>query len=133
MNNDKLYKYQIENLKELDEIADKLCGKTKEKYLIPIGSCQFTYFVNNGYNTDNGTLFLGINHEANFIFIDDFTDIEESFNLTQIFNNDIKIKFDKNVFLQINKKIDKIIKDNKERETFHNKLQQQLEAINMAL
>lgn len=134
MENENLYKYQIETLQELDKIPEKLETRTNEKYLILISDdVKYTYFNMNNYITVSSKLYLAVNAEDNFIIIDDLCGDKELFNLTQILNNDIKIKFNKNVFLNINKTIDRIIKDNAAREAFHEKLNYELQALNKNL
>ena len=126
--NDNLYKYQIENLEELDKIPKRLEERTNEKYLIEIGSAVWTYH-SYGWNTMEGNFYLAVNYYKVFIIIDDLTGKKESFTLTQILNSDVKISFDKNIYQNINKCIDKILKDNEEREQYHSKLNNQLKAI----
>ena len=132
MKNRYLYNYQIENLQELDGIPEKLENKTKEQYLIKIGSYEFKYF-NNNWITEKGIIYLAINHETNFITRDDLVENVENWNLYQIKSENIKIKFDKDIYLKINKTINKILKDNAAREAYHNKLNNQLQAINNSL
>lgn len=134
MENENLYRYQLKTLQELDKIPEKLETRTNEKYLILISDdVKYTYFNMNNYITVPGSLYLAVNAESNFILIDDLCGTEELFNLTQILNNDIKIKFNKNVFLNVNKTIDRIIKDNAAREAFHEKLNYELQALNKSL
>lgn len=139
--NENLYKYQIETLKELNYIVNKLQTKTKENYLIKIGEYNHHFHNGNCWQTDIGDLYLNINEftwkyrtfSRNFILDFDLIGGYDSANIDDLFRWDIKIKLDKDIFLKINKTIDKIIKDNKKREEFHEKLNMELQALNKPL
>lgn len=139
--NEKLYKYQIECLKELDKIVDQLETKTKENYLIKIGEYKHHFHNGQCWTTDVGSIFLNINglfwnyhsQENNFILDNDLYENYEGVNIEDLFRWDIKIKLDKNVFLKINETIDKIFNDNKKREEFHERLNKELKALNKIL
>lgn len=131
-----IYKYQKEMLKEIKNAVTKIEQKTNERYKICIGQADITKteygaFRNTEHQFD-GELYLLINYSSSFEVSESVLGIRDGITFSDIdFFNWIKI--DKNIFLKLNQLIDKVSKDNTEREQFYNELNMQLKAYNQAM
>ena len=124
-----VYKYQKETINELKKVVGNLNEKTNEHYRVQIG----TTLEDNGFEIEIVPIFLEINGKSNFTKQNEeerfYGNIYRECNLENL----KKIYFIKNVFLKLNTLLDKIIKDNKKREEFHEKLNIELKALNNTL
>lgn len=122
-----VYKYQEEVLKEVDDAMDKIEKMTEEHYRIHIG-----FRHTNEFDQENIPIYAEINGNNRWT---EQTILDEQFDSYSrcpiLDHNRVEIKND--IFLEINKLIDKIIKDNKERKEFYEKLNIELKALNKTL
>ena len=125
-----VYKYQLETIKYLKELSEKLERITEAKMTLKIGYIrgEFLNPWGTGYYNDDGNLYLHINYDDCFSAI---TEIERVYFSEP--DPDMYIKFDSDIFLKLNEWIDKIYSNKREREAFHDKLNKELKALNLSL
>ena len=123
-----VYKYQEKTIKELIEIINKLEEKTDEHYRREIG---ITY-EDNGFEIEIVPIFLEVNGTYYFTKQNSKEYFHEVYRKCDIEYLD-RVKFKKDLFLQLNNLLDDIIKDNKERKEFHDILNRELEILNKSL
>lgn len=124
-----MYKYQEETLAYLEETKERLEKLTESKISLKIGTIRGEYLNKTGtkYIEETRDLYFCIN------------DINGTFQTVGIIgrsyeiNDDDFIKLDSNLFIKLNKFIDKIYKNKKEREEFYERLNRELEALNKSL
>lgn len=124
-----MYKYQEETLAYLEETKERLEKLTESKMSLKIGIIRGEYLNKTGtkYIEETRDLYFCIN------------DINGTFQTVGIIgrsyeiNDDDFIKLDSNLFIKLNKFIDKIYKNKKEREEFYERLNRELEALNKSL
>ena len=124
-----MYKYQEETLEYLEETKQRLEKLTDSKMNLKIGIIRGEYLNKTGtkYIEETRDLYFCIN------------DINGTFQTVGIIGNSYEIndddfvKLDNNIFIKLNEFIDKIYKNKKEREEFHEKLNRELEALNKSL
>ena len=120
------------NYKEIERRQDNL----SQVEVVQAEATKVNYgaFRNSERNL-SGKLYLLINYPTSFKVFRK-SDLLEELNEDITFS-DIDffswIRFDDDIFLKINNVIDKILDDNKEREEFHEKLNQELKALNKSL
>ena len=124
-----MFKYQEEIFNELEQAVFNIQDLTDEQYHIRIGYGVEDELVNQlgrceiyvHINDYNGIFNCGYN-------LDGFDDYAEP----KYFRADRVYLYD-DVFKRLNKLIDKIIKDNKKRDEFHENLLNELKAFNKSL
>lgn len=122
-----VYKYQEETIEEIDKAMDKLEEMTEEFYRIFLGWRHTFEFEN-----ENIPLFVTINGENRFEQQTTMDNCYDTYSRCPILNYN-RIEIQNNIFLEINKTIDKIFKDNRKRKEFHEKLNHELQALNKTL
>ena len=124
-----MYKYQEETLTYLEESKERLEKLTNSKMSLKIGIIRGEYLNASGtrYYEETRDLYFCINN-SDGVFMT-VGDMGNSFEI----NDDDFIKLDSNIFIKLNEFIDKIYKNKKEREEFHEKLNRELEALNKSL
>lgn len=124
-----MYKYQEETLAHLEESKERLEKLTNSKMSLRIGIVRGEYLNANGtrYYEEARDLYFCIN-DSNGVF-KTVGDIGRSYGI----NDDDFVRLDSNIFIKLNEFIDKIYKDKKEREEFHERLNRELEALNKSL
>lgn len=124
-----MYKYQEETLAHLEESKEKLEKLTNSKMSLRIGIVRGEYLNASGtrYYEEARDLYFCIN-DSNGVF-KTVGDIECSYGI----DDDDFVRLDSNIFIKLNEFIDKIYKDKKEREEFHERLNRELEALNKSL
>lgn len=124
-----MYKYQEETLAYLEESKEKLEKLTNSKMSLKIGTIRGEYLNTSGtrYYEETRDLYFCIN-DSHGVF-QTIGDIGCSYEI----NDDDFIKLDSNIFIKLNEFIDKIYKNKKEREEFHERLNRELEALNKSL
>ena len=124
-----MYKYQEETLAHLEESKERLEKLTNSKMSLRIGIIRGEYLNASGtrYYEETRDLYFCIN-DSNGVF-QTVGDIGCSYEI----DDDDFVKLDSNIFIKLNKFIDKIYKDKKEREEFHERLNRELEALNKSL
>ena len=122
-----MYKYQEETLAYLEKSKEKLEKLTNSKMSLKIGTIRGEYLNASGYYEETRDLYFCIN-DSNGVF-QTVGDAGCSYGV----NDDDFLRLDKDIFLKLNKFIDKIYRNKKEREEFHEKLNRELEALNKSL
>lgn len=124
-----MYKYQEETLTYLEESKERLEKLTNSKMSLKIGIIRGEYLNASGtkYYEETRDLYFCINN-SDGVFMT-VGDMGNSFEI----NDDDFVKLDSNIFIKLNEFIDKIYKNKKEREEFHEKLNRELEALNKSL
>lgn len=124
-----MYKYQEETLAYLEESKERLEKLTNSKMSLKIGTIRGEYLNRSGtrYNEETRDLYFCINNN-NGAFM-----TVGSMGYSYEINDDDFVKLDSNIFIKLNEFIDKIYKNKKEREEFHEKLNRELEALNKSL
>lgn len=124
-----MYKYQEETLEYLEESKERLEKLTNSKMSLKIGTIRGEYLNRSGtrYNEETRDLYFCINN-SNGAFV-----TVGSMGYSYEINDDDFVKLDSNIFIKLNEFIDKIYKNKKEREEFHEKLNRELEALNKSL
>ena len=124
-----MYKYQEETLAHLEESKERLEKLTNSKMSLRIGIIRGEYLNASGtrYYEEARDLYFCIN-DSNGVF-KTVGDIRCSYGI----DDDDFVRLDSNIFIKLNEFIDKIYKDKKEREEFHERLNRELEALNKSL
>lgn len=124
-----MYKYQEETLAYLEESKERLEKLTNSKMSLRIGIIRGEYLNASGtrYYEEARDLYFCIN-DSNGVF-KTVGDIGCSYGI----DDDDFVRLDSNIFIKLNEFIDKIYKDKKEREEFHERLNRELEALNKSL
>lgn len=124
-----MYKYQEETLAHLEESKERLEKLTNSKMSLRIGIIRGEYLNASGtrYYEEARDLYFCIN-DSNGVF-KTVGDIGCSYGI----DGDDFVRLDSNIFIKLNEFIDKIYKDKKEREEFHERLNRELEALNKSL
>lgn len=117
-----MYKYQEELLNEILKSLKMIEDMTDERYAVYLGEEQDPEAERMGYPT---SIYAEINGREYFSMCDVWYTSSE---LTHK-----NVKFSKDIFLRFNKLIDQVLKDNKEREAFTEKLLNEMKAFNKAL
>lgn len=122
-----MYVYQEEVINNIDDAIYKIEEMTEEHYRIHMG-----YRHTNEFENENIPLFVEVNGQFRFT---QQTTMDETYNCyskCELYNYN-RIEINKDIFLDINKLIDKILKENAKREEFYEKLSANLEALNKTL
>lgn len=122
-----MYKYQEEVITEIDDAIDKIENMTEEHYRIHIGFRHTHEFEN-----ENIPIYVEVNGTSRFTQRTPMDDTYDSYSRCEIYNYN-RVELFKDIFLDINKLIDKVIKDNKQREAFYENLNIELKGLNKAL
>lgn len=123
----KMYKYQEKVIDGIDDAVYKIEQMTEEHYELQIGWRHTTDF-----EKENIPIFVEINGNSRFTqetAADEFYDCKSRCEI----GNYNRIEIFEDVFLDLNKIIDKVLKENKKREEFYEKLSANLEALNKTL
>lgn len=130
-----MYKNQMETIEHLIEIVEKLENVTDSRMRLKIGVWRGEYYFGNGnYSMMTGELYLCLNY-GNIFSVDGY-DIKNGFPLENEFDvidDDDYIKFNEDIFLNLNEWISKIYENKREVEEFHRKLNLELCALIKAL
>lgn len=118
-----MYQYQEEVIDNINDAIDTIEEMTEEHYRIHIG-----------YRNDeqNIPIFVEINGDFRFTQQTQNDEYYEHYSKCELYNHN-RIKLFKDIFLRLNKLIDKIIKDNKQRKQFYEQLNAELKALNKSL
>ena len=129
-----VFKYQIETLKYLDELGERLENLTEKRMSLKIGYMRDDFYSNyhQEYQTRSGDLYLRLNFNNRFLIKKDGEYASFSKTLEVDYMGGY-IKLDEDIFLNLNKWIDEIYDDKRKREEFHRKLNKELEALNKSL
>lgn len=129
-----MYKYQKETMKEIFKAMSKIEEMTEEVYTINIGYGENEIWDGSEYVTHKGDLLVRTNKNSKFAIKEDMHWGTFQHPISDSWYEDIeKVKIDNNVFLKLNKLINKVLTDNQKREKFYEKLNAQLKALNEAM
>ena len=129
-----MYKYQQETINAIIETAENMENVTDEQKTIKIGFIRDKRWIdgwNGGWKTYTGDLYVAINKTYRFYVKDEFDNF--FFEKMDIIDEDAYISIEQNIFLKLNKWIDNIYKNERQRKAFHEELNLQLNALNKSL
>lgn len=122
-----MYAYQEEVINNIDDAIYKIEEMTEKHYRLHMG-----WRHTNTFGDRNIPLFVEVN--GNFRFTQQ-TSMDETYGCysnCELWNFN-RIEINDDIFLDINKLIDKVLKDNKKRENFYETLNKKLEILNESL
>lgn len=122
-----MYAYQEEVINNIDDAIYKIEEMTEKHYRLHMG-----WRHTNTFGDRNIPLFVEVN--GNFRFTQQ-TSMDETYGCysnCELWNFN-RIEINDDIFLDINKLIDKVLKDNKKRENFYETLNKKLEVLNESL
>lgn len=122
-----MYKYQEEIFENIDDAVCKLEEMTEEHYRLHIGFRHTHEFEN-----ENIPIYVEINGTSRFTQRTLMDDAYDTYSRCEIYNYN-RVELFNDIFLDINKLIDKVIQDNKKREAFYENLNIELQGLNKAL
>lgn len=122
-----MYKYQEEIIEGIDDAVYKIEEMTEEHYRIHIG-----YRHTHNFEDENIPIFVEVNGTSRFTQMRNIDECYDNYSRCEIYNFN-RVEIDEEVFLDLNKLIDKVLKDNKKREEFYEKLGANLTALNKTL
>lgn len=122
-----MYKYQENIIESIDDAIYKIEEMTEEHYRVHIG-----YRHTNNFEEENIPIFVEVNGDYRFT---QQTRMDENYDCVSKceINNYDRVELLDDIFLDLNKLIDKVLNDNKKREEFYEKLSVNLEALNRTL
>ena len=122
-----MYKYQEEVIENIEDAVSKMEEMTEEHYRLHIG-----YRHTNNFDEENIPIFVEINGDFRFTQQTNMDTCYDNYSKCEIYNFN-RVELFNDIFLDLNKLLDKIIKDNKTREQFYEKLNTELKAFNKSL
>ena len=122
-----MYKYQEEIIEGIDDAICKIEQMTEEHYRIHIG-----YRHTNNFEEENIPIFVEVNGEFRFTQRTNMDEVYNYYSKCEIYNYN-RIEIDDEVFLDLNKLIDRVLTDNKKREEYYENLARNLKAVNKSL
>lgn len=130
-----MYKYQKKTIEYLKETRERLEQLTKDKMKLKIGEIEGEFLNTNGtkYYKDKRILYFCINHKDGYQDTTFKSIGENNYKSNYGINENDYLNLDKNLFIKLNKFIDKIYKNKHEREIFHERLNNELQALNKSL
>ena len=121
-----MYQYQEEVINNIDDAIDTIEQMTEEHYRVHIG------YRNDKLNEQNIPIFVEVNGDFRFTQQTQNDECYEHYSKCELYNHN-RIELFEDIFLELNKLIDKIIKDNKQRKQFYEQLNVELQALNKSL
>lgn len=122
-----MYAYQEEIINNIDDAIYKIEDMTEEHYRIHIG-----YRHTNEFENENIPIFVEVNGQFRFTQQTTMDETYDCYSNCELWNFN-RIEINDDIFLDINKLIDKVLKDNKKRENFYETLNKKLEVLNESL
>lgn len=122
-----MFKYQKETLENLEICVNKLENITDRVYKMKIGTYKDSFWNGSEWIPYNEDLYLYINKNSNFVVLDKWNNIKLDTFTAYTLNGTLKL--DKDIYLKLNKLIDRIYNDIKEDKEKHAVLNQKLELI----
>ena len=122
-----MYAYQEEIINNIDDAIYKIEDMTEEHYRIHMG-----YRHTNEFENENIPLFVEVNGNFRFTQQTTMDETYDCYSNCELWNFN-RIEINDDIFLDINKLIDKVLKDNKKRENFYETLNKKLEILNESL
>lgn len=122
-----MYAYQEEIINNIDDAIYKIEDMTEEHYRIHIG-----YRHTNEFENENIPIFVEVNGQFRFTQQTTMDETYDCYSNCELWNFN-RIEINDDIFLDINKLIDKVLKDNKKRKNFYETLNKKLEVLNESL
>lgn len=122
-----MYAYQEEVINNIDDAIYKIEEMTEEHYRIHMG-----YRHTNEFENENIPIFVEVNGQFRFTQQTTMDETYDCYSKCELWNFN-RIEINDDIFLDINKLIDKVLKDNKKRENFYETLNKKLEVLNESL
>ena len=122
-----VYKYQEEVIENIITAIEKMEEMTEEHYRVHIG-----FRHTNRLDEPHIPIYVEVNGDYYFTQQTLMDNLYDGFSKCEIFNYN-RVELNQDVFLDLNKLIDKILKDNHKRESFYDKLNKELQSFNIAL
>lgn len=122
-----MYAYQEEIINNIDDAIYKIEDMTEEHYRIHMG-----YRHTNEFENENIPIFVEVNGNFRFTQQTTMDETYDCYSNCELWNFN-RIEINDDIFLDINKLIDKVLKDNKKRENFYETLNKKLEILNESL
>lgn len=122
-----MYAYQEEIINNIDDAIYKIEEMTEEHYRIHIG-----YRHTNEFENENIPIFVEVNGQFRFTQQTTMDETYDCYSNCELWNFN-RIEINDDIFLDINKLIDKVLKDNKKRKNFYETLNKKLEVLNESL
>lgn len=122
-----MYAYQEEIINNIDDAIYKIEDMTEEHYRIHMG-----YRHTNEFENENIPIFVEVNGQFRFTQQTTMDETYDCYSNCELWNFN-RIEINDDIFLDINKLIDKVLKDNKKRENFYETLNKKLEVLNESL
>lgn len=119
-----MYDYQEEIIDSIDDAVYKIEEMTEEHYRLQIGWRYASW--------ENVPIFVEINGRFRFTQRTNYDENHDCYSKCEL-RNYSRIEIYDDVFLDLNKIIDKVIKDNKKRKEYYEKLSANLGALNKTL
>lgn len=121
-----MYQYQEEAIDNINDAIDTIEQMTEEHYRVHIG------YRNDKLSEQNIPIFVEVNGDFRFTQQTQNDEYYEHYSKCELYNHN-RIELFEDIFLELNKLIDKIIKDNKQRKQFYEQLNIELKAFNKSL
>lgn len=122
-----MYAYQEEVINNIDDAIYKIEEMTEKHYRLHMG-----WRHTNTYGDRNIPLFVEVNGDFRFTQQTAMDETYDCYSKCKLWNFN-RIEINDDIFLDINKLIDKVLKDNKKRENFYETLNKKLEILNESL
>lgn len=122
-----MYTYQEKVIENIDDAIYKIEEMTEEHYRIHMG-----YRHTNEFENENIPIFVEVNGQFRFTQQTTMDETYDCYSNCELWNFN-RIEINDDIFLDINKLIDKVLKDNKKRENFYKILNKKLEILNESL
>lgn len=122
-----MYAYQEEIINNIDDAIYKIEEMTEEHYRIHMG-----YRHTNEFENENIPIFVEVNGQFRFTQQTTMDETYDCYSNCELWNFN-RIEINDDIFLDINKLIDKVLKDNKKRKNFYETLNKKLEVLNESL
>lgn len=122
-----MYAYQEEVINNIDDAIYKIEEMTEEHYRIHMG-----YRHTNEFENENIPIFVEVNGQFRFTQQTTMDETYDCYSNCELWNFN-RIEINDDIFLDINKLIDKVLKDNKKKENFYKTLNKKLEILNESL
>lgn len=122
-----MYAYQEEVINNIDDAIYKIEEMTEKHYRLHMG-----WRHTNTYGDRNIPLFVEVNGNFRFTQQTAMDETHDCYSKCELYNYN-RIEINEDIFLDINKLIDKVLKDNKKRENFYETLNKKLEILNESL
>lgn len=122
-----MYAYQEKVIENIDDAIYKIEEMTEEHYRIHMG-----YRHTNEFENENIPIFVEVNGQFRFTQQTTMDETYDYYSNCELWNFN-RIEINDDIFLDINKLIDKVLKDNKKKENFYKTLNKKLEILNESL